>query len=105
MIGWIQGTGVDAVVSAGNLDYSVHEVYHGSADELVYGTVRLQPAIFQDDICRVVGTLQEAQAGSIKLDMVMKSKQLCMQPDKTGYIIFGAKGKCCKGSNGKPYQV
>jgi hypothetical protein len=43
---------------------------------MVYDLVRLQPTIFKDDICRLVRTLQEAQAGNIKLDMIMKSKQL-----------------------------
>ena len=59
-----QGTGGGAVVSAGNLDYSVHEIFEGSQDEMVYGLVGLQPTIFQDDICRLVRTLQEAQAGT-----------------------------------------
>ena len=46
---------------------------------MVYDLVRLQPTIFKDDICRLVRTLQEAQAGNIKLDMTMKQAgaELC----------------------------
>ena len=43
-----QGTGGGAVVSAGNLDYAVDELFIGSDDELVYRSVRIQPIVFQD---------------------------------------------------------
>ena len=43
---------------------------------MIYDLVRLQPTIFQDDIFRLVRTLQEALAAIIKLDIIMTSKQL-----------------------------
>ena len=37
-------------MNAGNLDYAVDKLFMGSDDELIYGSVRIQPIVFQDDI-------------------------------------------------------
>ena len=84
-----QGTVGGALVSAGNLDMSMNKAFSGSMDEVVYGSVHLNPLIFQDDIARGVQDVQSAQAGNIRISNVMKRKQLEMHPDKTGFILFG----------------
>ena len=37
--------------------------------------------------------MQAAQAENVRLVMVMKSKQLTMHPDKTGFIVFGSRAQ------------
>ena len=64
-------------------------MFTGSEDEIGYGGVRVLPLMFQDDIMRAAGSVLSARAGNIKVAAVMRSKQLCLNPDKTGYIIFG----------------
>ena len=36
--------------------------------------------------------LHKASVGNVKMDYLMKEKQLEVHPDKTGYIVMGAKG-------------
>ena len=67
-----QGTVGGALVSAGNLDMSMNKAFSGSMDEVVYGSVHLNPLIFQDDIARGVQDVQSAQAGNIRISNVMK---------------------------------
>ena len=63
----------------------------GSGDEMHYGNVRLQPLAFQDDIARMARNVNEAVVGNIKMDSMMKEKQLEVHPDKTGYIVLGSR--------------
>ena len=84
-----QGTVGGALTSQVNIDKGVDRYFRGSMDEMSYGTIRLQPFIFQDDIARVAGDIRTAQAGNIKLSNVMNEKQLKVHPDKTGYIVVG----------------
>jgi hypothetical protein len=90
MIG--QGTGGGALVSQANLDKGIMDMFSGSVDEIGYGSVRVLPLMFQDDIMRVAGSVFSARAGNVKVAAVMRSKQLCLNPDKTGYIILGKRG-------------
>ena len=89
MIG--QGTGGGALVSQANLDKGIIDMFAGSEDELCYGGVRVLPLMFQDDILRGTGSVLSARAGNIKVAAVMRSKQLRLNQDKTGFIIFGKK--------------
>ena len=95
MIG--QGTGGGALVSQANLDKGVVDMFRGSEEEVRYGGVRVLPVMFQDDIMRAAGSVEAARAGNIKMASVMDSKQLTLNPDKTGFIMFG-KEKVVKGA-------
>ena len=86
-----QGTVGGALVSQVNIDRGVDRYFCGSKDEVSYGTVRLQPLIFQDDVARLAGDFKSAQAGNLKLSFVMREKQLKVHPDKTGFIAIGSK--------------
>ena len=46
-----QGTLEGAVISAVSLDKGVEEYFGDSEDEIRYAGLRLQPLLFQDDIC------------------------------------------------------
>ena len=87
-----QGTVGGALASQVNIDKGVDRYFRGSCDETSYGTVRLQPIIFQDDVARIASGIRTAQAGNMKLANVMKEKQLKVHPDKTGYIVIGNAG-------------
>ena len=81
-----QGTGGGALVSSVNLDSDVNEFFEGSSSEVIYGGIRLQPLMFQDDVVRLAGNLASARAGNERLARVTKLKQLEMHPDKTDPI-------------------
>ena len=87
MIG--QGTGGGALVSQINLDLGVVDMFGGSDEEVRYGGVRVLPAMFQDDIMRAADSIEAARAGNVKMASVMDSKQLTLNQDKTGFILFG----------------
>ena len=71
-----QGTLEGACISAASIDYSVNRFFETSTDELSYGSVKLQPLLFQDDIIRLSTTVEGAQAGNDMLDNFMECKLL-----------------------------
>ena len=79
-----QGPGGGALASAANPNLRVKEYLEGSMDEALCGSIRLQPLMFIDDVARVTTNRNKDQAGNIKLDSLMNSKQLKLHPDKTG---------------------
>jgi hypothetical protein len=85
-----QGGGGAALVSALNLDRGVEDYFSGSKDEECYGRVKLQPLIFVDDLIRGSKDINCMRAGCIKLDYVLKGKQLEAHPDKSGFLVFGS---------------
>ena len=86
-----QGTVGGALTSQLNIDRGIERYFCGSRDEATYGTVRLQPMVFQDDIARIANDIASAKAGNHKLSFLMKEKQLKVHPDKTGFIAIGTK--------------
>ena len=86
-----QGTAGGALVSQANLDNGLMEFFEDSKEEILYGNVRIQPLAYQDDILKGSKSVQEAQAGNIRLAAMLESKGLEAHPDKTCYIICGSK--------------
>ena len=84
-----QGSGGAALVSQLNLDKGVDEMFRGSRDEINYGTVRIQPLIFQDDVLRLADCLSSVKAGNMKIGNIMNQKKLKLNEDKTGFIMMG----------------
>ena len=62
-----------------------------SEHEVEYGTVRLQPLAYQDDIMRSSKDVLSTQVGNIKLAAMMDEKGLEAHPDKTCFIVCGNK--------------
>ena len=52
-----QGTLEGAIISAASIDYTVDSFFRYSMDEISYGSVKLQPMLFQDDISRLSTTV------------------------------------------------
>ena len=85
-----QGTIGGALVSQLNVDKGLEEYFAGSSDEATYGSLRLQPVAFQDDILRLSGDVMSARVGNLKLKWLMEDKQLECHADKTGFVILGS---------------
>ena len=83
-----QGSLGGALVSACNLDADMND-YFESSDEVCYGTVRVQPLLYQDDVIHLSKSRDDAQAGVMKMEAVMKTKQLEVHPDKSCYLVVG----------------
>ena len=88
-----QGTLEGAVVSAASLDYTVNKFFSESKHELSYGSVNLQPLLFQDDIGRISTSLEDVQVGNSKLESLMETKLLDFNLDKSCLIVMGNRGK------------
>ena len=66
----------------------VDTYFRRSKDEECYGRVKLQPLIFVDDLLRGSKDVNCLRAGCVKLDYVLRCKQLEVHPTKSGFIIF-----------------
>ena len=75
-----------------NIDHGMHTYFGGSADEVYYGDVRCEYFAYQDDIMKPSAGVNEAQAGNIKIADMLEEKGLEAHPEKTGFMVFGAKG-------------
>ena len=83
-----QGTVGGALASALNLDEELNAHFEDSPAEICYGTTRLQPVSFQDDILRVCCSRDEAQEGYNRFEAVFKSKLLEIHPTKSCFMVF-----------------
>ena len=85
-----QGGGGAALASALNLDKGVDTYFQGSKDEECYGRIRLQPLCFVDDIMRGLKDVNCLRAGCLKLDYVIREKQLEAHPTRSGFLVTGS---------------
>jgi hypothetical protein len=81
-----QGSGGAALASQANLDRGITTIFKGSSDLVVYGTVPISPLLIQDDIFSLSSTINAARSSLLKVDTVMKMKQLTLNKDKTAYV-------------------
>ena len=84
-----QGGGGAALASALNLDLGIKHYFDGSQDEDCYGTVRLQPLTYIDDINRSSHNLNSVRAGNIKFASLATVKQLKYHQKKSCYLVYG----------------
>jgi len=57
-----------------------------SEDELSYGSIIIQPLLFQDDISGASTSVSAAQSGNKKIEAVMETKLLDLNLDKLGTL-------------------
>ena len=86
-----QGSIGGALASTLNLSIGIDTLFEGSTDEVSYGSTRLGPAMFQDDLARLCTTVHGAQAGNDRIDTVMNLKQLKLNIDKSSFLLLGRK--------------
>ena len=80
-----QGGGGAALASALNLDIGLDRYFKDSIDEDCYGTIRLQPLSYIDDVSRSSHDASSARAGNAKFSSLAAEKQLYFHPEK---IVF-----------------
>ena len=84
-----QGGGGAALASALNLDLGVHRYFKDSIDEDFYGTIRLQPLSYIDDVSRSSPDTNSVRAGNAKFSSLAAEKQLQFHPKKSCYLVIG----------------
>ena len=72
-----------ALVSQTNLDHGLMMFFKDSKDEMYYGSIRMQPLAYQDDVMKGSKSVKDAQVGNIKLAAMLEDKGLVAHPDKT----------------------
>ena len=85
-----QGSSGAAVVSQAMIDLGLKQYFSSSSDEMYYGSVRVESAAFQDDICKPCEDVATTQCGMTKMAMMLEERGLDAHPDKTSYIVFGS---------------
>ena len=73
-----------------DIDLGISCYFKRSSDEASYGSMRIQPQSFQDDILRVAPTLASARAGNIKLHRMLSERLLKCHPKKTCFVLYGS---------------
>ena len=84
-----QGSGGAAVGSQAMVDMGIKKYLESSQDEFYYGDVRVESAIFQDDIAKPSQDVMTAQSGMTRLAAMLTERGLEAHKDKTAYIICG----------------
>ena len=82
-----QGAGGAALASSLNLDKRLDNYFRGSKDEECY----------VDDVIRGAYNVNCLRAGCVKLDFVLKEKQLEANPTKSGFLVTGSERFKAKG--------
>ena len=86
-----QGTLGGALVSQGVLDSGISEQFSpGGEDEMRYGSVKLGPLIFQDDVLHGADGIKQARNANNKMANVVRKLNLRFNEDKTFCIAIGS---------------
>ena len=80
-----------AMVCSTSLSKRIDRYFEGSQYEVSYGSVRLAPLLFQDDSLRLTTSLEGARDRCRRMEMVMGSKALEINTDKSVYLLAGKK--------------
>ena len=86
-----QGTLEGALLSASSIDYTVDNFFRNSIYEISYGSIKLQPLLYQDDVFRLCLDPFSAQIGNEFMDNIMETKLLDFNLDKSCYMVVGNK--------------
>ena len=78
-------------MSAANLDQGLKQYFSESEDEMYFGSVRLQPVAYQDDLGHANKDVHQAQVGNTELACMRQDKGLQAHEDKTCFVVFGNK--------------
>ena len=86
-----QGTAGAGLVSQANLDHGLNSYFLGCKNVMYFGVTRIQPLGYQDDVGAPCLDVSMASVQSSLLASLMQEKTLLTHPDKTVYLILGAK--------------
>jgi hypothetical protein len=79
-----------ALASALNLDLGVQTYFEGSKDEDCYGSIRLQPLSYIDDVIRSSQNILSMIAGNNKFTRLATEKQLKYHAKKSCFLVVGS---------------
>ena len=85
-----QGSGGAAVGSQAMVDMGMKKYLESSEDEMYYGDVRVESAIYQDDIAKPSQDVRTAQSGMTRLAAMLNERGLEAHRDKTSYLVCGS---------------
>ena len=83
-----QGSIGGGIASSLNLAKTIGKYFSGT-EEASYMGLKLAPLMYQDDTARLATSIEEAQKGNVLISEAMKIKQLELNVDKSGVILFG----------------
>ena len=86
-----QGSLSSAIVSSLNLDRGFQAYFPSSNYNISYGKVKVEPLLLQDDSVSFSTSQSGAQDSSRRMEMLMKSKQLEINVDKSVMLLFSSK--------------
>ena len=89
--GLAQGSLEGALVSSVNLDSGVRDYFKKSKNEVCYLSLQLGPLLYQDDISRLASSVEDAQSGNNRLEMIAETKLLDYNLSKSGFLVVGKK--------------
>ena len=90
-----QGSVSGGLISSLNLDIPIVNFFKDSEHEVSYGSIAMNPIIYQDDLARLACNVRSAQAGVDKVETCMETKMLDLHEEKSCYLLFGT-GKSTK---------
>ena len=79
-----------SLVSQRYLDRIVNSYFETSMAEDSLRGVQLQPCLFQDDLVRSSGSIEDVRHGNMLLDAAMKEMSLEIHPSKSCYLLYGS---------------
>ena len=83
-----QGSFAAALGSSINIGSAVHEITKDEATAKI-GDMSLNCSIFQDDIAKMIESLENARKGAKDIGMLLESKQLRANSSKSKFVIIG----------------
>ena len=72
-----------------DIDLGIKNYFENSQDEANYGSVRIQPQTFQDNIQRCAKDVSDARVRNLKLYWMLSERLLSCHPKKTCFVIVG----------------
>jgi hypothetical protein len=64
----------------------IKNYFETSKEEACYGSVKIQPQTYQDDIQRIATSVSSARIGNVKLERMLSERLLSCHPKKT--VLF-----------------
>ena len=85
-----QGTAGAGLVSAANLDLGLQRYFNNSPDVMHYGSVKVQPLSYQDDVGTPCTDIDMARSQAEKMSKMLQYKSLEAHHEKSVILILGS---------------
>ena len=82
-----QGSGGAALASQADIGRGVSDYFRRSTYDASYGSVRIQPQSYQDDVLRVAPSASSARTGNVLFARMFRERLLSCHTTKTCYVL------------------